>query len=422
MIATPFAKLNIAAETLHVAMPLAGKLQISCWIDSDADGQQDAGEMLGVGKTIVITPANGGEPVTLSSDSRGLAEVVLPAGDYQVTRKLDAGYRLSNTDKGFILVTVKAGETAKVNLPSTNRPLPKPEPAAPAVIRDLGCCIWEADIKDAKVLSALSTLKPQHVRYFESPCVRGKGFNLDNLQPAATLVARGIDVITMCGLTENETPSQSPDEDDIAHYFLGIAQARAHFGLGANHIVELLNELNLAKYCRSAASNGAVVSDAACKLAVTFARIAREQLGPDAIIYGPSIGWNAATQPHVAYWKRMLDFGIGKYINAINSHLYPNDPAMISDLFGLLRGLANDNGLRLVCTECTLGTESGLTDQQIAVKITDIRNRLATAGVESVSAYRVRAVPTSSRNRVCLTDENGVIRPAIASAWGFKSN
>ncbi len=93
--------------------------------DDDDDGTHDVTESLtGSGRVVTIT-GSAGTAKTLSDAKSRYAFTGLAAGRYTLTRVFPAGYRLSNSVTGSIVIDLPEGQSISQDIGSTNKPLPK---------------------------------------------------------------------------------------------------------------------------------------------------------------------------------------------------------------------------------------------------------------------------------------------------------
>ncbi|HEY0008299.1 MAG TPA: hypothetical protein VGB55_06225 [Tepidisphaeraceae bacterium] len=279
-----------------------------------------------------------------------------------------------------------------------------------------GLCIYREDVdSDAKADALTARLRPMGItslRWFGSSVSGSGALAPSALRAAKRMIDRGFTVTELYGPPERKagkTPAYPESDDAVQRFFATLAVLRPASPL---HRVSLLNEINLPHYWRW--GRGDQLSAEAVSQAMKWVRLARQELGRSVYLIGPSVGWDAAPQPHFAYQRGMIDAGLLEQVDAVDAHLYPTSIDYVDAILGGLREIAPAAPLHL--TEINW---RGKID--CCSNIAAMTNRLDHHKIAEACIYRLRPVPHASHlAHVSLVDELDILRADVAAAWGLK--
>jgi hypothetical protein len=401
--------------------------------DANANGSLDKGDSFSA-RPVLLFIVNAGAMFPLPiqsvlSDANGNYTFVnLPAGTYRVRREsFPDGYVCSNDGgKGFFEVVLADKNITSINIGSKHVSAPTPPPLPPPVpnptgkpvwSHGIGACAWLSqvvadDANAAKNCDLLKSLGVSLVRAFAPSCKKGGNFDTGDDSKVKRLLSRGIKYVGMFGCPEKDEPNTTFDLGDWQRYFDGVAKWRNG---NSNIIVELNNEINLTQYLPiHDTQNGGKFSPKAVSFLLQIAKIARASLGTSAFIVGPSVGWQASTDPHLSYQKALIDGGLLSYVNAINTHLYfTTAPQMELALSSYRSWVPKDFPIFL--------TETNFHGTQPS-NYAHVGSLLLPIYVKyGVTPFVYRYCPTGSNSMdaIDLTDGKGTINSVVAKTWGL---
>lgn len=298
-------------------------------------------------------------------------------------------------------------------------PTPAPDTGLPPAFT-VGACI-DADMQYLPLIRRGAAMGIRNFRTFASGADDAGNFGGWSTDPIKKILAAVPDAIitAMYGRQEQDDKLPAAQRKRFARPLTMDAQkrywdqvAKATTALDhTRHLNELQNEWNADHYLNFG-TPAAKINASRIAYMVNDAKFAREALGPDAYIVGPSIGYLARAADDLAWTKALIEAGILQYINAWNDHIYMSSLTELQALTGGVRELIGDRPW--FATECNLRhlpmaqwvSKGAALVQTIAdAKILPFVYRLYSRGNEG------------DLDSMCLHDKNGSLNPIVAKTW-----
>lgn len=379
--------------------------------DNDGNGKYTPpGDQPASRPLTVDVVVNGSVVETLHTTSASEGSYLVPTSISLRVRRdsYPSGYKCStDAGKGYQEYFLSNVTSADIGSMPIAPPLPPTPPVQPAPSRPahIGAVAWSSQVGN---LATIQKLKPFGIRYFAQAIQKGGNFNGNDLKTFAPLVATGIKAVSCYSPPESDPGNTDLSTANLTKYFTAVANVG---GGKPGYILEGPNEINNPKYLPMGQSMTTPDAKTVAQV-VTIHQIMRET-NPSATIYSSSIGYNASPQPHIDYITDLVNAGMLKYVDAINTHFYFTDPKDVELVLSTIRKLVGPT-FPIVLTEVNFQVP----ENQYAATAAKILPIIAKYNAIPF-VYRLCPTGSSALDSLGLLDANGNVNTVIAKAWGL---